>query len=128
MGGVTSPMIARWWANRRLATKGLVVVAVPLLIFLGSVAALYAISRMEARAEQDVRLTIAIQNDVNEVHALLAEASSGVRGYLLTGEPRFLEPHERAETLVPQVIARLRGAIRDAEAATRLARIEMLAG
>jgi PAS domain S-box-containing protein len=117
-----------WWANRPLATKGLVVVAVPLLIFLGSVAALYAISRMESRAEQDVRLTIAIQNDVNEVHALLAEASSGVRGYLLTGEPRFLEPYQRAEQLVPQVTARLRSSVRDAEAATRLARIEALAG
>lgn len=128
MGGVTNSHIARWWANRPLASKGLVVVAVPLLIFLGSVAALYAISRLEARAEQDVRLTIAIQNDVNEVHALLAEASSGVRGYLLTGEPRFLEPYDRTETLVPQVIARLRGAIRDPEAATRLARLEILAG
>ena len=53
--------IASWWANRPLATKGLVVVAVPLLIFLGSVAALYAISRMEAQAERDVRQTIAIQ-------------------------------------------------------------------
>ncbi len=66
--------VSNWWANRPLATKGLVVVAVPLLIFLGSVAALYTISRMESRAGQDVRLTIAIQNDVNEVHALLAEA------------------------------------------------------
>ena len=127
MDSVISPVTARWWPNRPLATKGLVVVAVPLLIFLGSVAALYAISRMEARAEQDVRLTIAIQNDVNEVHALLAEASSGVRGYLLTGEPQFLEPYERAEVLVPQVTARLRGAIRDDEAAARLARIETLA-
>ena len=119
--------ISGWWANRPLATKGLVVVTVPLLIFLGSVAALYAISRTEARAEQDVRLTIAIQNDVNEVHALLAEASSGVRGYLLTGEPRFLEPYDRAEALVPQVTRRLRGSIRDAEAAMRLSRIEALA-
>lgn len=119
--------VSRWWANRPLATKGLVVVAVPLLIFLGSVAALYAISRVESRAEQDVRLTIAIQNDVNEVHALLAEASSGVRGYLLTGEPRFLEPYEQAERLVPQVTGRLRGSIRDAEASAHLARIEALA-
>jgi PAS domain S-box-containing protein len=119
--------VSRWWANRPLATKGLVVVAMPLLIFLGSVAALYAISRMEARAEQDVRLTIAIQNDVNEVHALLAEASSGVRGYLLTGEPRFLEPYERAERVVPQVTERLRSAIRDSEASVHLARIETLA-
>jgi PAS domain S-box-containing protein len=116
-----------WWANRPLATKGLVVVAVPLLIFLGSVAALYTISRLEARAEQDVRLTIAIQNDVNEVHALLAEASSGVRGYLLTGEPRFLEPYKRAEQLVPQVTQRLKGSVRDLKAAAHLSRIEALA-
>lgn len=120
--------IGRWWANRPLATKGLVVVALPLLIFFGSVAVLLAIGRMEAEAEQDVRLTIAIQTDVNEVHAILAEASSGVRGYLLTGEPRFLEPYERAEKALPQVFARLNASIRDAEAAARLARIEALAG
>jgi PAS domain S-box-containing protein len=119
--------VSSWWANRPLATKGLVVVAVPLLIFLGSVAALYTISRLESRAEQDVRLTIAIQNDVNEVHALLAEASSGVRGYLLTGEPRFLEPYDLAERLVPQVTRRLRGSIRDSEASVHLDRIEALA-
>lgn len=124
---MTGGAIAAWWANRPLATKGLVVVTVPLLIFLGSVAALFAISRMEARAEQDVRLTIGIQTDVNEVHALLAEASSGVRGYLLTGEPRFLEPYTHAQQRVPQVIGRLRASIRDAEASDRLARIEMLA-
>lgn len=123
MGRSTS----EWWANRPLATKGLVVVAVPLLIFLGSVAALYAISRMEARAEQDVRLTIAIQNDVNQVHALLAEASSGVRGYLLTGELRFLEAYERSEELVPQVTQRLKRSVRDSEAAAHLSRIEALA-
>lgn len=120
--------IATWWANRPLATKGLVVVAVPLSIFLGSVAALFAIGRMEAEAEQDVRITIAIQTDVNEVHAILAEASSGVRGYLLTGEERFLEPYERAEDSLPQVFARLHASIRDSEAASRLSRIEALAG
>jgi PAS domain S-box-containing protein len=120
--------IAGWWANRSLASKGLVVVAVPLLIFIGSVAVLFTIGRMEAQAEQDVRLTIAIQTDVNEVHALLAEASSGVRGYLLTGEPRFLEPYERAEGTLQTLLARLQSAIRDPEAAARLARIETLAG
>lgn len=120
--------IAVWWANRPLASKGLVVVALPLLIFLGSVVVLLAIGRMEAEAEQDVRTTIAIQTDVNEVHAILAEASSGVRGYLLTGEARFLEPYERAEDSLPQLFARLNASIRDAQAAARLARIETLAG
>ncbi len=125
---MSAARITRWWANRPLATKGLVVVALPLLIFLGSVAVLLAISRTEADAEQDVRLTIAIQTDVNEVHALLAEASSGVRGYLLTGEPRFLEPYERSERSLAEVFDRLDSAIRDAEAAARLARIKALAG
>ena len=125
---MTGAGIAAWWANRSLASKGLVVVALPLLIFLGSVAVLFAISRAEARAEQDVRLTIAIQTDVNEVHALLAEASSGVRGYLLTGEPRFLEPYQRAEDTLPALFLRLDTAIRDREAAARLTRIEALAG
>ncbi len=125
---MTGASIAAWWANRSLASKGLVVVAMPLLIFLGSVAVLFAISRAEARAEQDVRLTIAIQTDVNEVHALLAEASSGVRGYLLTNEPRFLEPYDRAEATLPALFARLHTAIRDPEAAARLTRIEVLAG
>ncbi len=125
---MTRAGIAAWWANRSLASKGLVVVAMPLLIFLGSVAVLFAISRAEAQAEQDVRLTIAIQTDVNEVHALLAEASSGVRGYLLTGEPRFLEPYQRAEDTLPALFSRLHTAIRDREAAARLTRIELLAG
>jgi PAS domain S-box-containing protein len=116
-----------WWANRPLATKGLVVVAVPLLIFLASLAALFTINRLEAAAGEDVRLTIAIQNDVNEVHALLAEASSGVRGYLLTGETRFLDAYTRAETRVPEVTLRLHRSIRDPEAAAHLARIEVLA-
>lgn len=124
---MTRARVATWWANRSLARKGLVVVAMPLLIFLSSVAVLFAISRAEAQAEQDVRLTIAIQTDVNEVHALLAEASSGVRGYLLTGEPRFLEPYQRAENTLPALFSRLQTAIRDREAAARLTRIELLA-
>lgn len=125
---MTGAGIAGWWANRSLASKGLVVVALPLLIFLGSVAVLFAISRAESEAEQDVRLTIAIQTDINEVNALLAEASSGVRGYLITGEPRFLEPYSRADDTLPALFSRLRSAIRDPEAAARLTRIETLAG
>ncbi|PAX08847.1 PAS domain S-box protein [Sphingomonas lenta] len=118
--------VARWWADRPLATKGLVVVAVPLLALIAAIVALTLVGRAEARAEQDVRLTIAIQTDVHEVHALLAEAASGVRGYLLTGEPRFLSPYVRAEAALPAVLDRLRGRIRDRQAAERLRRIERL--
>ena len=118
--------IPRWWADRRLSTKGIVVVAVPLLIFLGSVALLYRASEAEASAQEDVRVTIAIQTDMHAVHALLADAASGVRGYLLTGQPQFLEPYRAAEVALPPVIRRLRSLIRDAEASRRLDRVEVL--
>lgn len=118
---------SRWWADRPLATKGLVVVALPLLILLLSVLSLHRIGQAEARAERDVSTTFAIQADVHQVHALLAEAASGVRGFRLTGQERFLEPYVKAEAALPGVLARLRTMVRDAEARGRLDRIEALA-
>ncbi|PAX09202.1 ATP-binding protein [Sphingomonas lenta] len=117
----------RWWADRPLATKGLVVVALPLMILLLSVLSLHRIGQAEASAERDVSTTFAIQADVHQVHALLAEAASGVRGYRFTGQGRFLEPYVKAEAALPSVLARLRTMVRDAEARRRLDRIEALA-
>lgn len=71
------------WTDRPLAFKGLVVVALPLAVLLGALVSLYLASSAESRAEDDVRRAFAIQRDVYQVHALLAEAAAGVRGYLL---------------------------------------------
>jgi CHASE3 domain sensor protein len=60
----------------------------------------------KVRAEDDVRRAFAIQRDTYQVHALLAEAAAGVRGYALTGR-RFLEPYRKAEAELPQTMARL---------------------
>ncbi len=117
----------RLWANQPVAVKGLVVVALPLAILLGALLSLYLASRAEARAEADVRAAFAIQSDIHEVHALLAEAASGVRGYLLTGQTRFLEPYIKAEAELPATFARLDGEIRDHEVRRRFERVRALA-
>ena len=114
------------WADLGLAAKGLVVVALPLAILLGGIGALHLSSRAEAEAERAVRLTFAIQRDIHEVHALLAEAASGVRGYRLTGRDAFLEPYMKAEALLPLTLARLRTSVRDPEIRMRLARVDGL--
>lgn len=101
--------VMKLWVNLPLAIKGVVVVAVPLAILLTSVVSLYFASMVEAQAEDDVRATFAIQNDIHEVHALLAEAAGGMRGYLLTGQQRFLEPYFKAEAEMPRTIQRLIG-------------------
>jgi PAS domain S-box-containing protein len=104
---------ARFWANRSLAIKGLVVIALPLAVLLGSLLSLYLASNAEARAEDDVRRAFAIQRDTYQVHALLAEAAAGVRGYVLTGDNRFLAPFRKAQREVPSSMARLDEAIED---------------
>lgn len=104
---------ARFWTDRPLAFKGLVVVALPLLALLGALLLLYLASNSETRAEEDVRRAFAIQRDTYQVHALLAEAAAGARGYAMTGEDRFLEPYRTAEASLPQTMARLDAAIQD---------------
>ncbi len=114
----------RLWANQPLAWKGLVVVALPLAVLIGALGSLYISSRVEAQAESDVRRAFAIQRDTYRVHALLAEAAAGVRGYLLTREERFLEPYRKAEADLPATMARLDADIRDAEVRARFERVQ----
>lgn len=123
----SSRKMTRFWADRRLAFKGLVVIALPLAILLGALVSLYIASNAEVRAENDVRRAFAIQRDTYQVHALLAEAAAGVRGYALNGQERFLEPYRKAEADLPQTMQRLDAAIRDREVRERFNRINELA-
>lgn len=115
--------VTRFWTDRPLAFKGLVVVALPLAILLSSLISLYLASNAETRAEDDVRRAFAIQRDTYQVHALLAEAAAGARGYVLTGQTQFLEPYRKAEAELPSTMNRLDQEIRDAEVRQRFERI-----
>ncbi len=115
--------IIGYWTDRPLAFKGLVVVALPLGILFGALISLYLASNAETRAEDDVRRAFAIQRDTYQVHALLAEAAAGARGYVLTGQARFLEPYRKAESELPVTMARLDAEIRDPEVRERFERI-----
>lgn len=72
--------MTRFWADRRLALKGLVVIALPLAILLGALVSLYIASNAEVRAENDVRRAFAIQRDTYQVHALHDEHGE-LRGF-----------------------------------------------
>ena len=105
--------LKRLWMDRPLTFKGLVVVALPLTILIGSLVSLYLASSAETRAEDDVRRAFVIQRDIYQVHALLAEATAGVRGYVLTREDRFLEQYRAAEEDLPATMDRLDDSIED---------------
>ncbi|MFN5902369.1 MAG: CHASE3 domain-containing protein, partial [Novosphingobium sp.] len=127
MASQSSHSLSRFWHDRPLAFKGLVVVALPLTILIGALVSLYLASQAETRAEDDVRRAFAIQRETYQVHALLAEAAAGARGYALTGQERFREPYRKAEADLPQTMLRLDGEIRDPEVRQRFERIRELA-
>lgn len=120
--------VIRLWANQPLAIKGIVVVALPLAVLIVALTLLYLASEAEAVAEDDVRRAFSIQRDIYQVHALLAEAAGGVRGYLITRQERFLTPYISAETELPATLRRLDEAIRDEEVRERFDRVLELTG
>ncbi|WP_026870097.1 sensor histidine kinase [Inquilinus limosus] len=109
-----------------LKAKGIVVVAVPLALLLGALAFVFLADRQSTVAEDQVRLTLAIQSDIQEIHAQIAEAATGVRGYLLTGQESFLAPYDRAQAGLPVVIERMGQRLADPEQRDRMQRIRAM--
>jgi len=58
--------------------------------------------------EAAVRHTMAVQGAIAGTLSLLKDAETGQRGYLLTGDPAFLEPHALAASSLGEQLARLR--------------------
>ncbi|MFZ6770620.1 ATP-binding protein [Undibacterium sp. Di26W] len=117
----------RWWSDRPLRIKGLIVIAVPIVVLLGTLISSYLMGIQANRAQENVQRTIQIQRDIQEVHTLLAEAATGVRGYLLTGHNNFLAPYQLSETELPKTLQRLRAQIRDQQQLALLNELASLA-
>jgi PAS domain S-box-containing protein len=112
--------------DQPIAIKGLIVIALPLACLLLALGSVFLADRESRKAENYVRVTFAIQSDILELHALLAEGASGVRGYLLTGDRAFLAPYEKALAELPGVFAAMRPLITDDGQRQRLDRMEPL--
>lgn len=61
-----------------------------------------------SRALQRIEQNSAIRNSVNRLLQHVLDAETGSRGYLLTGDPRYLEPYNAAVAEISQDLDRLR--------------------
>ena len=83
--------IARAWQDLPLGTKGVWVIVLPLLVLLASLTSLYLREQVSTQLENKLSLALQNQRDIQKVHTLLIEASTGVRDFLLTGNKYFLD-------------------------------------
>ena len=94
-----------------LAATALVLCALLLLEWQGGTAAVESF--------EWVSHTLEIQRELATVEARMSEAESGQRGYLLTGQARFLAPYTAATNDIRARLANLRGLLVDNSAQLR---------
>lgn len=118
--------IAMRWRDWPLGLKSLAAVAVPMALLLFALVSSYRLQDQISTADADLRRALAIQTDIQTLHVLIAEAATGVRGYLLTGRDDFLEPYRTSQRELPRTLQALSVNIRDPDVMAHLQRIRVL--
>jgi signal transduction histidine kinase/CheY-like chemotaxis protein len=87
------PRLRRWWLDRPVRTKGLIVVAIPLTALLVSTAASLALQYQERRDRVVATAGLNLTNAAGRVLTDTVNGESGIRGYAATTDPLFLQPY-----------------------------------
>ena len=85
-----------------------VVLGVAALVLMGMVGVSYHEWRQYRRANADAARTREILNSVDGLLSSMLDAETGQRGFLLTGEDRYLEPYNQAVSAIPNQLAHLK--------------------
>ena len=95
---------------RRILTRNL---ALPLALGLVSALVFIALIAYLAAAVDEVQRTDQILSRASAAQKLDLDMESGVRGFLIAGDERFLEPYDRALAGLGAVMERLKAEVRD---------------
>lgn len=99
--------ISQFWQDLPLASKGIFVIMLPLAVLLASLASLYNLEKQLSSLENQLKLALQNQRDIETVHTNLLLASTGVRDFLLTGDKLFLDTFYIAKNQLPQLLIKL---------------------
>lgn len=93
-----------WNRDNRLFLIGY---AVTLLVLVGDVFLTYLNISTLIEDLKVIQHTDAVQAELSDTLTNLLNAETGQRGYLLTGDERYLEPYQKAEPRLPKNVVRL---------------------
>ena len=107
------------WRDSSLRAKGVVVVAGPVLATIFSAALFFYITLQSDDASRWVTHTVQVEHDTDTLLGLVTDSETGMRGYLLTGNPVFLQAHDEAVEQLPRATERVRALVVDNESQIR---------
>lgn len=88
-------------------------IALSFLLLLGSAGLTFHVSREGVAADELVMHTMEVQRALTSTFLTLGGAESGLRGFLLTGDEAFFDPHRETTQRLPQQLAQLREMVKD---------------
>ncbi len=110
-------------ANLSMFRKGVVLIAIPLLLqwaFIGLVLHIREEGQEDHRSLSDTKEVVA---EAGHTQRLLLEAHNDMRGFVITGDPGFVQAYEEAVRFLPQKIAALQALVGDPGQRLRINRI-----
>ncbi len=90
--------LRRWWLDRSLRTKSLIVVALPLVFLMGLTSANLLLQQAEGVERTDGTNARNLQDAASQFLIDMVNAETGVRGYAATRDPLLLAPYSLALT------------------------------
>ena len=84
------------WGHLSLRTKGLLVIAIPLVPLLAAMVMLVVQTQKETQLDREISAARISRDAGQAVLAIAVDAETAVRGYVATGKPVFLEPFSSA--------------------------------
>lgn len=97
------------YINKRILASLLLAL---LIAFGSSAVAVHSLRRMTSEQEQVYKTSRLVQS-VDQLRMLLIDAETGQRGYLLTGNPSYLEPYHDAISKIDQELESIRQELHD---------------
>ncbi|TAH37256.1 MAG: HAMP domain-containing protein [Planctomycetota bacterium] len=110
-------------SNLKVFTKGLILIAIPLLFQLGFLALFLQVRQQDVAAHEASARSERVNAEAENTFRILVEAQNGQRGYVITGDTAFTRPHAYAREMLPKQLEILRGLVSDPQQQSSLERI-----
>lgn len=114
------------WVDRPLRAKGILVMALPLLMLLVAAFTFFLTAGLETSAQALVTHTRVVEGQIEQIQVLVLDGETGIRGYLLTGDSSFLQPTTLARQQIPSALNRLAALIAIDPVPVEVARVQHL--
>jgi adenylate cyclase len=92
--------LQQWFLDRSVLTKGLIVLATPLIALIGTTSASLVLQHDESQERGVVLAAYNLSSAADQVLADAVNAETGIRGYAATGDRLFLAPYNLALTRI----------------------------